>query len=160
MKIERLIERMQSDNVPIHLIAYTALHQQSGCRISDLLNVNYLSISPGLNISILQGKGSLPLIIQPVYFREYWVDVRVKRLIPMEGYNRFFMYRFYRKYGIGVNNGSGRNMSVTHAFRKQLAQDVYSIDNTEIRVQGALGHRSKKSTEHYIDNKAQKSKQE
>ena len=32
-----------------------------------------------------------------------------------------------------------------------LAQDIYTIDNNALRVQGALGHRSKKSTEFYID---------
>lgn len=152
MMIESLIERMTENNISNDIIAYVALHAQSGCRISDLLAVDHSSISNNLNISILQGKGSLPLIVQPVYFRDYWTKVKCDRLSPMQSYNRFFFYRLYRKYGIVYSNGMFKNNSVTHAFRKSLANDIYSIDNTNLRVQGALGHRSKKSTEHYINS--------
>lgn len=152
MDIDDIINRMQASGVPIPVLAYVALHHQSGCRISDLLAVDFRSISRSLNISIIQGKGSSALIIQPYMFREFWKSVYLNKLTPMAIYNRFFFYRLYRKFGIVYNKENKQNSFVTHAFRKNLADDVYSIDRNKARVQGALGHKSSKSTDHYTDN--------
>lgn len=143
---------MERDRQPLALIAYVVLHFQSGCRISDLLNVDYTAISNNLNISILQGKGSLPLTVQPIYHREFWQQVKRLKLKPMEPYNRFFFYRLYKRYGIVIEKGANKNAYVTHAFRKNLADDLNRIDNNELRAQGALGHRSKSSTKRYLLN--------
>lgn len=144
------LERMQADNIPISILAYVALHHQSGCRISDLLAVDFSSITQQLNISINQGKGSLALLVQPLYYRDYWKNVRDNKLQPMSAFNRFFFYRLYKKYDLVHYSGSGKNNSVTHSFRKSLATDVYSLNQNIGRVQGALGHRSSKSSEHYV----------
>ena len=100
MNIEALILRMLEDGISENVIAYVALHAQAGCRISDLLAVDYRSISKHLNISILQGKGSMALVIQPLYFRGYWKLVRDAKLTPMQSFNRFYFYRLYKKYGM------------------------------------------------------------
>lgn len=152
MNIEALILRMLEDGISENIVAYVALHAQSGCRISDLLAVDYRSISKHLNISILQGKGSMALVIQPLYFRDYWQIVRDAKLTPMASFNRFYFYRLYKKYGIVSHSPGSVNNSVTHAFRFKLAQDIQSIDNNKDRVQGALGHKSKKSTQHYYNS--------
>lgn len=142
---------MRADGLPIELLAYISLHAQSGCRISDLLAIDFSCISPQLNISILQGKGSQALVVQPYVYREFWAQVRDLQTQPMRYYNRFYFYRLYRKYGIVFSKGGNKNSFVTHAFRKALAEDIYSIDRKKERVQGALGHRSHKSSDHYID---------
>ena len=151
MDIERIIERMRTNGMDTAVMAYVALHAQSGCRISDLLAINHTSISRAGNISILQGKGSSALIVQPVFFREFWSDVKKHKLTPMEFYNRFYFYRLYRKFGIVYHKTNKKNAFVTHAFRKALADDIYNIDGNAKRVQGALGHRSATSTKHYTN---------
>lgn len=152
MDIERILNRMSQAGTPDELLAYVSLHHQTGCRISDLLAIDYKCITAQLNISILQGKGSQPLTVQPIRYREFWKKVYELRLSPMAIYNRFFFYRLYKKYGIQYNKRKGKNSFVTHAFRKNLADDIYKIDNNKQRVQSALGHRSNRSTEHYTDN--------
>lgn len=149
MDINAILLRMESELIPLPVRAYVSLHYYSGARISDLLQVDYTSISSRLNISILQGKGSQALTIQPVHYREFWQRVRDNRLTPMQNYNRFYFYRLYKKYGITISRGSHKNNLVTHAFRRELAIDLHSIDGNIKRAQGALGHRSASSTEHY-----------
>ena len=149
MNINSIITQMETQRIPLPVLAYVSLHYYSGARISDLLRVDYTSISSRLNISILQGKGSQALTVQPVHYREFWESVRNNRLSPMENYNRFYFYRLYKRFGITIFRGSHKNNLVTHAFRKELAVDLHSIDGNIKRAQGALGHRSANSTEHY-----------
>ena len=150
MKIERLLMRLEERELPTAIKAYIALHAQTGCRISDLLKIDYKCVTSYLNISILQGKGSQPLVVQPLYYRDFWRSVRELELQPMASYNRFYFYRLYRSLGIVFDRGKGKNSFVTHSFRKALADDVYNIDGNLDRVSGALGHRSSKSAEHYV----------
>lgn len=151
MDITLILERMKQEGIPSIVRAYVSVHAQTGCRISDLLAIDYKCISDKLNISILQGKGSQALIVQPIHYRDLWKQVRDLKLTPMEFYNRFYFYRLYKKFGIVHRKNKGKNQFVTHAFRKILADDIYKIDQNKERVQGALGHRSRKSTEHYTD---------
>ena len=149
MDIETIILQMKKERIPLPVLAYVSLHYYSGARISDLLQVDYASISNRLNISILQGKQSQALTVQPVHYREFWQRVRDNKLTPMQNYNRFYFYRLYKKFGITISRGSHKNNLVTHAFRKELAGDLHALDGNIKRAQGALGHRSAKSTEHY-----------
>lgn len=149
MDINAILSRMESELIPLPVRAYVSLHYYSGARISDLLQVDYTSISSRLNISILQGKGSQALTIQPVHYREFWERVRDNRLTPMQNYNRFYFYRLYKRFSITISRGNNKNNLVTHAFRRELAQDLHNIDGNIKRAQGALGHRSVNSTEHY-----------
>ena len=143
---------METDLIPLDVRAYVSLHFYSGARISDLLAVDYRSISNRLNISILQGKQSQALTLQPVHYREFWERVRDNQLTPMQIYNRFYFYRLYKRFGITISRGSHKNNLVTHAFRRELASDLHSIDGNIKRAQGALGHRSANSTEHYVND--------
>lgn len=149
MNIDAILTKMETDLIPLDVRAYVSLHYYSGARISDLLAVDYRSISNRLNISILQGKQSQALTIQPVHYREFWERVRNNQLVPMENYNRFYFYRLYKRFGIVISRGSSKNNLVTHAFRRELASDLHALDGNIKRAQGALGHRSANSTKHY-----------
>ena len=149
MDIDAILSKMKAELIPLPVRAYVSLHYYSGARISDLLAVDYASISNRLNISILQGKQSQALTVQPVHYREFWAGVRDNRLAPMENYNRFYFYRLYKRFGIVVSRGSSKNNLVTHAFRRELAGDLHALDGNIKRAQGALGHRSANSTKHY-----------
>lgn len=153
MDIDSILKRMESDKQPVDVRAYTALHWQSGARISDLLKVDYSCISNSLYISISQSKQSNALTVQPVHFREFWKQVRDLKLTPMLHYNRFYFYRLYQRYGITDKKRNAINNSVTHAFRKNIAKDLYNLDENKERVTSALGHRSKRSADYYIPNK-------
>ena len=140
---------MEEGRISIDVRAYVSLHYISGARISDLLKVDYTCISKRLNISILQGKGSQALTVQPIHYRGYWTRVRDGKLTPMLHYNRFYFYRLYKRFGIQEVRGKGKNNLVTHKFRRELANDLHNIDSDIRRAQGALGHRSSSSTKLY-----------
>lgn len=149
MDIDAILKQMKAELIPLPVRAYVSLHYYSGARISDLLAVDYASISSRLNISILQGKQSQALTVQPVHYREFWAGVRDNKLVPMQNYNRFYFYRLYKRFGIVISRGSSKNNLVTHAFRRELAGDLHALDGNIKRAQGALGHRSANSTKHY-----------
>ena len=151
MNIDNILHSMETADIPLAVRAYVSLHYYSGARISDLLAVDFTCISRNLNISILQGKQSQALTVQPVHYRDFWIRVRDNELKPMELYNRFYFYRIYKRFGITVSRPKGRNNLVTHAFRKHLADDMQQLDGNIKRAQGALGHRSVNSTKHYTD---------
>lgn len=151
MNIDNILHTMETADIPLPVRAYVSLHYYSGARISDLLAVDYTCISRNLNISILQGKQSQALTVQPVHYRDFWRRVRDNELKPMELYNRFYFYRIYKRFGIVISRRKGKNNLVTHAFRKLLADDMQQLDGNIKRAQGALGHRSVNSTKHYTD---------
>lgn len=150
-KFLQIIEELRKAKYPELFLAYVALQWQSGSRISDLLRVDYSCISPHLQITINQGKGSKSLIVQPVHFRDVWRVVRDSRLSPARNWSRFFFYRVYRRYGIVVKSYGLKYDSVTHAFRKHIADDIIAGGGTIEDVQQVLGHVETKSAKYYID---------
>ena len=152
MNIESILSNMKAERIPEAVRAYVSLQFCSGARISDLLAVDFKCISKNLNISILQGKQSQALTVQPVHYRAFWASVRDNELQPMDIYNRFYFYRLYKRFGISISRPHGKNNLVTHAFRKNLADDMQQLDGNIKRAQGALGHRSVNSTKHYTSD--------
>lgn len=146
-------------NVNTSLKAFISLQFQSGARVSDLLKVTYLNITDNLNVIIRQGKGSRAIIVKPADYLEFWTNVRDNRLRPFDLYNRFLIYRLYKKIGIVYNEKGKIHNSVTHAPRKLLAQDVYETSNEITDAQAALGHKSNNSTKYYLTMNLNKTKQ-
>lgn len=151
LKFMQIIEELRRAKYPELFLAYVSLQWQSGSRISDLLRVDYSCISPHLQITIQQGKGSKPLIIQPVHFRDVWRVVRDSSLSPARNWSRFFFYRVYRRYGIVIQNENLKYDSVTHAFRKYIADDIIAGGGTIEDVQQILGHVDVRSSKYYTD---------
>ena len=149
--IELLLLELEKKNFDKKLLAYISLQFTAGLRISDLLKINYSNITPNLLIAIAQSKGSNVLNVQPVFYRDIWRLIRDNKLSPMSAYNRFWFYKLYKRLGIVLNNGAGRNNSVTHAPRKLLAQELYANDNNLETAKNALGHKDERSTLYYID---------
>lgn len=146
----KAIKLMAADNVAVNILALVDLQFQTGIRISDLLSIDFSNVTDRLHIVIEQGKGSRKLVVSPVNFRDYWKSVRVNKLNPSAGLNRFFFYRLYKKYGIEIDRGANKNKSVTHAPRKLIGKELYNRENKIEDVQAGLGHRSKRSSEFYI----------
>lgn len=151
--ILNIISQLEKRNVDKYIIAYITLQFSAGLRISDLLRVSYKNISPSLHITIEQGKGSNTIITQPIYLRDLWHEIRIKKLHPVQAYNRFWFYKLYKKLGIVKSNGANRNNSVTHAPRKMLAQQLYTEEDNYEAARVALGHKDVRSTKYYTDEK-------
>lgn len=142
--------KIQSAGYSQTVICFIRLHSISGARISDLLRVRRNDITSSLFISIRQCKGSLPLTVKLSTDLQFWSDYRNGLHLDIGLYNKNYFYRLYKRYNIQFDNGALRNKSVTHSFRKELANDLYSATGSIESAQSALGHRSSRSTEYYI----------
>lgn len=155
--LQRIFDVMLREGISKYIVAGISLQFSAGLRISDLLKLTYQDISSNLLITVLQSKGSNPLIVQPIYFRDIWREVREEKLSPFQFYDRYVFYRISKRYGLIISNGKGRNNSVTHAGRKYLAREMYSASNDIHTAKEALGHKSANSTKYYVDKDYRKS---
>ena len=155
--LQRIFDVMLREGISKYIVAGISLQFSAGLRISDLLKLTYRDISSNLLITVLQSKGSNALVVQPIYFRDVWREVREEKLAPFQFYDRFVFYRISKRYGLVLSNGKGRNNSVTHAGRKYLAREMYSANNDINVAKEALGHKSANSTKYYIDKEYRKS---
>lgn len=155
--LQRVFDNMLQEGISKYIVAGISLQFSAGLRISDLLKLTYRDISSNLLITVLQSKGSNALVVQPIYFRDVWREVREEKLAPFQFYDRFVFYRISKRYGLIISNGKGRNNSVTHAGRKYLAREMYSASNDIHTAKEALGHKSANSTKYYVDKDYRKS---
>lgn len=155
-RLDRITTQMRADGVSNWVIIYIYLQFQVGLRISDLLSISAQNISRNLTISVSQGKGSEKMTFQPVHFREEWQRIRDNNLAPMEFYNRFYFYRLYKRYGINKVARDNVNSSVTHLARRAVAEDVYEQSQDIQAVKRALGHKSVRSTQYYVNRESKK----
>ena len=149
----RNVVRMINDITNISLRAFVSLQLNNGLRVSDVLNISYSDITPRGQILVRQGKGSISKVVSDFQYIDFYLDCKQRKLNPFSDYNRFFIYRLYKKYDIYQKNKGQKNASITHAPRKILAQSLQNDGFTLDEIRVALGHNSKRSTEYYIDKK-------
>ena len=150
---------MQSAGYSQTVICFIRLHSVSGARISDLLRIRRSDITSSLYVSIRQCKGSLPLTVRLSDDVQFWREYRAGLHLDIGLYNKNYFYRLYKRYNIQFDNGLLRNKSVTHSFRKELANDLFNATGSIESAQSALGHRSTRSTEYYLSRDNLKSVQ-
>jgi integrase len=121
-----------------------------GLRISEVLSIRMCHIDRRNNIKVFGAKGSENRIINVAgIYNDLRIDNNSTRLL-FDDYNRFFVYRYYKKLGFVYEHGKGFKCSVTHAPRHILLKSLESItDNIEEKAR-FIGHKSTKSTEHYV----------
>ena len=157
--LESKLVAMQSAGYSLTVICFIRLHSISGARVSDLLRIRRNDITKSLFVSIRQCKGSLPLTVKLSDDLQFWREYRSGLHLDIGTYNKNYFYRLYKNYNIQFDNGISRNKSVTHSFRKELANDLYNATGTIEAAQSALGHRSSKSTEYYLTKNELRAKQ-
>ena len=157
--LESKLVQMQSAGYSQTVICFIRLHSISGARISDLLRIRRNDITSSLFVSIRQCKGSLPLTVKLSTDLQFWSDYRNGLHLDIGLYNKNYFYRLYKRYNIQFDNGLLRNKSVTHSFRKELANDLFNATGSIESAQSALGHRSPRSTAYYLSKDNLKSVQ-
>ena len=121
-----------------------------GLRISEVLSIRMCHIDRRNNIKVFGAKGSENRIINVAgIYNDLRVDNNSTRLL-FEDYNRFFVYRYYKKLGFVYEHGKGLKCSVTHAPRHLLLKSLESITSDIEEKARFIGHKSTKSTQHYV----------
>lgn len=144
------LSNMSSD-APVPLKVLISMQLKFGLRISELLLMRHEQILTAGRVLIRSSKGSQDRII--CYDDEYGYLSLCKRVgkNPFEDYNRFFIYRFYKKNGIELFHEEGRKSSVTHALRHAVVKEVMAeLDDINLAA-NYIGHKSTRSTEYYTD---------
>jgi len=123
-----------------------------GLRISEVLNITPSDISPQGLIKIRGLKGSESRIIYAVMFKAFWQLMRVNNWMIPKSYNRFYFYRLYKKKGIYEVFGNNSKKSVTHFLRYNYLLSLLQQNMKIEEIQLILGHKSIRSTIHYVEN--------
>ena len=141
--MERLFKYNQS-------LYYFALIQMSGgLRVSEVLNISVYDITPTGLIKIKTSKHGNNKIINASEARGFLLNCLKTKYIPWQDWDRFFIYREYKKIGFpSVQVGENRH-AVTHLFRHLQTAELRTINANEKEVASYLGHKNLKSQENY-----------
>lgn len=155
MKKNQMLEKIESLEglgYSRQFVAMIYVHFITGCRISDLLRLTGRDFTNNYYVRISQGKNSDDLIYHIDRYHDI-IDIWRSSGIRISGtYSRQSIYRIYTKIGISVNRGSNRNKSVTHAFRVAIARDIVNSGMAKSVASKALGHKSKRSIDYYLND--------
>lgn len=141
---------MRKNGIDISFCAGICLLYQSGVRISSILNIHSGDISKDGRVLLKQGKGSAPIVVMPVYYREYFIQIREEMYSPYLNQNYMYYYRLVKNYALCGDYEFGCKKAVTASARKMVANDMFDTDDKIVSSAVALGHRRTSSTEYYI----------
>lgn len=127
---------------------------QCGCRISSILRLRPCHITKDGRVMLHQGKGSMPMVVYPVYYREYWAELANSGTSPFEYQNYTYYYRLFQRFSLVEGFNFGNNRAITATARKSLAHDVFDASGDLEMTATALGHRNIESTTYYTSDKA------
>jgi integrase len=122
-----------------------------GLRVSEVLRINYSDILVSGQIIINASKGSNNRVVTSLYHTNYLLSLKHNTGQIYEGYTRFYYYRLFKSIGLYIVNQSSGNNSVTHSLRHTHVKMLHSSTNDKELIQRTIGHKSKKSTEYYIN---------
>ena len=142
---------VSNHNLPAYVKSIIELQFLFGLRISEALQIDHSQVMFNGAINIRGLKGSNDRFVYPVKYRDFWLQVKRSNSSPGQYYNRFYFYRLYKKIGISGLLSFNKNHSVTHYMRYMyVLQLLKETDNVE-SIKNLLGHKSIKSTMHYIE---------
>ena len=150
------LDMMTRDGIDIGVIAAISLMYQSGCRISSILQLKPANISTNGRIILHQGKGSEPMIIVPIDYRDWWLHFRNSRMQYYELQSYMYYYRLFKRYKLVSPSTFGTKTAVTSTARKMVAMDTFSVNEDLNEAKIALGHKSINSTGYYVKDKQTK----
>lgn len=124
--------------------------QANGARIGEILSLQWVDLCAN-GMAIIKGeKKSGSRLINTFLPAELVWDMQLKastvRVFPF-GYQK--VYHFARMAGLGENIVGRKNKAVTHAGRYHLADKAAKLLGKK-SAKEILGHKSERSTEHYI----------
>ena len=137
----------QVERVMIELI------YRNGLRVSELLRIKGTDIMLNGSFIIRASKFSSNRIGFVINSADYLQNFRSFPGYIFADYNRHFVYYLFKRHGISAQIIGNQNKAVTHVLRHQAIENLQRATNDSAVTAQAIGHRSKKSTEHYLNHK-------
>ncbi len=120
-----------------------------GARISEILDITSSDISRTGLVRIRAKKGSQDRIVNPIYYRDFWLR-DASALLPLSSvFSRFYFYRLYKKNGFAGYFGNNSKRSVTHFFRHIRGAEINRQWHDLELVKNSLGQKSVRSASYY-----------
>jgi integrase len=123
---------------------------ETGCRVSEALNIRHTDIDSLGRVRIQGKKGSKNRIVYSPSNVSMFLRAKNYGFQIWEQFNRFHIYRVFKKYGIGAFFGKNKKMSITHYFRHLNAIIAGEIAKEKSEISQILGHCELKNTNFYI----------
>lgn len=140
-------KRIMKENPRLmHLINFMIA---SGSRISEALKVNHWEITKTGHVKLHQLKGSGDRIVHSGMAMQYLLNCAKSKQQPWADWNRFFVYREFKKFGIGLQLQGRKKKSITHSVRHTVAKQIKKAGMTIEDSKQALGQKNVKSTTYY-----------
>lgn len=136
---------------PLSLRVLIELQLLYGLRVSEALSIGYADLMALGRIRIRASKRGTSRIINYADRYGYLEMCRRNGVKPFADFNRFFIYREYKKHGIMLFHEKDKKYSVTHAFRHLLVAMLKSEIDDKSLISDLLGHKSGKSIESYMN---------
>lgn len=133
-----------------HLVQFMLV---SGCRVSEVLRVRPCDIMTSGHVVIKASKGSLDRLVHTGISMPWFVDCKKKGRDPFIDWDRFRVYREFKKWGISVKLAGHQNASVTHSLRQITSRQFQAQGVDDDLRSRHLGHKSSKTIRHYSDGK-------
>lgn len=131
------------------LHAFAIVQMQNGLRVSEMLNIRGIDLMTGDRVVINGLKGSLDRIIVSSLLCAKFKHLRGKKIRLFRDYDRYYLYRLYKKVGLTASVKSSSKKAVTHVFRHKMAKDLKRHGvKTEV-TKSFIGHKNIKNTQRY-----------
>lgn len=131
------------------LYYFTTIQMSGGLRVSETLNIKVYDITPTGLIKIKTLKGGKSKIINVSEVRDFLLHCKQSAYLPWQDWNRFYVYREFKKFGLPEIQTGARRHAVTHLFRHLQTAELRSINANEKETAEFLGHKSLRSQESY-----------
>lgn len=155
--LDALYNNIQKLNLYNPLVYYIAsLQFEHGLRISEVLHISHYNLLNTGHFYLSGAKGSNSRVYYSSVTRAYFIRCKKYNFDPFDDINRFFVYRTYKKFAISFTDFEHKHTSVTHAMRHYIAQEIYDTKKDTAIVGDFLRHKSKTSTDYYVDKKGSK----
>jgi integrase len=146
-QIKASLGQLKQENENCWLIAMIML--ESGCRVSEVLNIRSTDITPTGRIVIKGLKRSHDRVINPSSVAQQTLKKRNSPGTIFMGISRFHVYRSFKSVGLQHSFNDRERNSVTHLFRHYVALDLQQTDHGKKAITTGLGHKSNNSADHY-----------
>jgi integrase len=123
-----------------------------GLRVSEVLSLTGSDISKSGRVRVISKKNSEIRVIHHYELCHYFAHLIGSRNLLFSEYDRFYIYRVFRRQGLSGLFGENKNKSVTHLGRHLVGLDISDSFGDVSVVKSYLGHKSINSSNHYVTN--------
>lgn len=144
----KAIEKLKVQDYSVYILALICYHE--GLRVSEVLSIRFSTIQRNGKCLIKRLKGSNSTIIDLSFIMQIVEAKNYKTIEPFNYIDRFYVYRCFKKVGLGKFYNNNKKQSVTHCLRHEyISQMAQTGISTEI-IANNVGHKNTKNTEIYI----------